>query len=161
MVYPSGGTAQLRTHDRHLELADRTNPDDAPDYFGVTEGRSFLVGILPNINLVDDLVIDYMHNCCLGFVKKSFELTFSGKNMKRYLTRFSHGFENIRVPTEFPRKTRNPVGKLKASEYRTIGITGFVLFGDVFDGTRERVVRLRRFWLIQVNPICIIGAIQI
>ena len=33
MVYPSGATAPLRTHDRHLELADRTDPDDAPDYF--------------------------------------------------------------------------------------------------------------------------------
>ena len=85
-----------------------------------------------------------------GFVKTSFHLTFSGKGMRSSFTRFSHGFEEISLPTEFPRRTRTPIGSLKASEYRTIALVGFVLFGNLFDGTRDRIVRLRRFWLIQV-----------
>ena len=155
MVYPSGSLATLRTHERHIELADRLMPeDDGPnEFFGVSKGRSFLVNILPELNLVDDLVIDYMHNCLLGFVKTTFQKTFTGGKMKRYFTRFSHGFEAMRVPTEFPRKTRSPIGSLKASEYRTIAIAGFILFGDVFRGNRDRIVRLRRFWLIQVCQI--------
>ena len=67
MVYPAGNQSTHRTHDRHLELADRVNPhQDGSEYFGVKEGRSFLVNALPEINLIDDLVIDYMHNCLLG-----------------------------------------------------------------------------------------------
>ena len=85
-----------------------------------------------------------------GFVKTSFNLTFSGKGMKSYFTSFSHGFEGIRLPTEFPRKARIPIGSLKASEYRTIALIGFVLLGNIFDATRDRIVKLRRFWLIQV-----------
>ena len=65
-VYPHGGSAPLRTHERHLQLADRANQDDGPDYYGVKEGRSFLVTILPELNIIDHLVIDYMHNCLLG-----------------------------------------------------------------------------------------------
>ena len=180
MVYPAGGNAMLRTHDRHLELASRAKPEeDAPHkYFGIKEGQNFLVTVLPELNIIDDLVIDYMHNCLLGknlhtyqycdrlltvsslagFVKTSFQLTFSGKRMKSYFTRFSNGFESIRLPTEFPRKTRTPIGNLKASEYRTIALIGFVLFGEIFDGNRDRIVRLRRFWLIQVaiTILCII-----
>ena len=155
MVYPRGGTAPLRTHERHIELADRSQPDDEDnDYYGVTEGRSFLVSLLPDLDLVNHLVIDYMHNCLLGFVKTSFNLTFSGKKMTSYLTRFSHQFEEMRVPSEFPRKTRTILGNLKASEYRTIAIAGFVLFGNLFDGAKEHITKLRRFWLIQVMLGC-------
>ena len=94
MVYPYGGDAAFRTHERHIELADRSQTDDGDnDFYGVTKGRSFLVKLLPELNLVDHLVIDYMHNCLLGFVKTSFNLTFNGKRMKKYLTRFSHKFE--------------------------------------------------------------------
>ena len=70
--------------------------------------------------------------------------------MKRYLTKFSHVFETMKVPTEFPRKTRIPLDNLKASEFRTIALAGFVLFSNVFDGPRDRVIRMRRFWLLQV-----------
>ena len=86
-----------------------------------------------------------------GFVKTSFQLTFAKKKMKRYLTLFCHGFEAMRVPTEFPRKTRAPIGNLKASEYRTIAVAGFVLFGDIFDGSRDQVLQMRRLWLLQVT----------
>lgn len=73
MVYPAGGSATFRTHARHLELADRVKPEEDAehDYYGVKEGRNFLVEILPQLNIIDDLVIDYMHNCLLG---KNFEI---------------------------------------------------------------------------------------
>ena len=74
MVYPAGGKASHRTHDRHLELANRVNPDEdaASDYFGVKEGISFLVKILPQMDIINDLVIDYMHNCLLGNILDMF-----------------------------------------------------------------------------------------
>ena len=70
MVYPSGApNAELRSHDRHIELADRAKPEEdggEPDYFGVKEGQSFLIGLLPQLNIIDHIPIDYMHNCLLG-----------------------------------------------------------------------------------------------
>ena len=68
MVYPAGGTAVLRTHNRHLELASRMNADEDSqfDFYGVKEGDNFLVESLPHLNIINDLVIDWMHNCCLG-----------------------------------------------------------------------------------------------
>ena len=71
MVYPAGcegGT--LRSHNRHLQLAERINPDvDRPnEYYGVKEGVSFLIEILPHLDIINDIVIDYMHNCCLGMI---------------------------------------------------------------------------------------------
>lgn len=69
MVYPSGAPdAELRSHDRHIELADRAKPveDGEQDYFGVKAGQSFLIGLLPQLDIIDHLPIDYMHNCLLG-----------------------------------------------------------------------------------------------
>ena len=67
MVFPVGDSASIRTHGRHLELASRANPEeDGPEYFGIKEGQNFLVEILPELNIIDHLVIDYMHNCLLG-----------------------------------------------------------------------------------------------
>ena len=68
MVYPAGESANLRSHERHLELADRLYPerDGEHDYYGVKEGRSFLLEVLPHLDIVNDLVVDYMHNTVLG-----------------------------------------------------------------------------------------------
>ena len=86
-----------------------------------------------------------------GFVKTSYHLTFKGAKMERFLKHFCHDFEVMTLPSEFPRKARTPINNLKASEYRTIALVAFVLFSEVFAGRRERIVQLRRFWLIQVN----------
>ena len=50
MVYPSGSLATLRTHERHIELADRLMPeDDGPnDFFGVSKGRSLYQNEMDN-----------------------------------------------------------------------------------------------------------------
>ena len=69
MVYPaSNEEAPLRTHTRHLELADRAKPeqDGEHDFFGVHEGRPFLTKIFPQMDVVQDIVIDYMHLVCEG-----------------------------------------------------------------------------------------------
>ena len=71
MVYPvSNEEGTLRSHGRHLELAERTHKDlDAPhDYYGVKSGLSFLFETLPHLDIINDIVIDYMHNCCLGMI---------------------------------------------------------------------------------------------
>ena len=68
MVYPAGKTATLRTHARHMELAQRDGPlsDEVEEYFGVKEGPVFLTEILPNLDIVRHICIDWMHNVCEG-----------------------------------------------------------------------------------------------
>ena len=69
MVYPAGGQeANLRTHAQHMALADRSNPEAnaGHDYYGVHSGRPFLTKVCPNIDIVYDIVIDYMHLVCEG-----------------------------------------------------------------------------------------------
>ena len=72
MVYPvSNDEHPLRSHQRHLELAQRAHPelDGGPnDYYGVKEGVNFLIETLPDLDIVNDVIIDYMHNCLLGKV---------------------------------------------------------------------------------------------
>ena len=75
MVYPaSNEEAPLRTHMRHLELADRAKPEQdggEHDYYGVNEGRPFLTKIFPQMDVVQDVVIDYMHLVCEGTILQS------------------------------------------------------------------------------------------
>ena len=68
MVYPAGITAPLRTHARHMELAQRVGPesDMGNEFFGVHEGPIFLTEILPGVDIVRDICIDWMHNVCEG-----------------------------------------------------------------------------------------------
>ena len=74
MVYPaSNDEVRLRTHARHLELADRAKPeeDERHDYYGVKPGRPFITKIFPQMDVVGDIVIDYMHLVCEGKVLQS------------------------------------------------------------------------------------------
>ena len=65
MVYPADGEeAELRSHERHLQLARRSNltsEDEEEDFFGVREGKIFLAKVLPHLDLVYDICIDWMH----------------------------------------------------------------------------------------------------
>ena len=173
MVYPAGiEETNLRNHDRHLELADRARPreDEQHEYYGVKSGRPFLTKIFPNMDIVRDIVVDWMHLVCegkarlsnwnyknfnfsplfLGTVQKSYQFTFKGSSMQRYLDMFSEGYQKIKVPSEFPRRTRHPhPAVLKASEWRTISIAAFVLFAKVFGDSKHAPKRY--FWLLQVN----------
>ena len=70
MVYPAGvEEVHLRSHARHLELADRAHEEDGEhgrDYYGVKAGRPFITKIFPHMDIVGDVVIDYMHLVCEG-----------------------------------------------------------------------------------------------
>ena len=47
MVYRAGGNAPLRTHDRHMDLAQRVEPDSDEypgEYYGVKEGPLIKAG---------------------------------------------------------------------------------------------------------------------
>ena len=93
-------------------------------------------------------------------------MTFNGAAMASYLDMFCTQFCKIKVPTEFPRKTRwvDPKG-MKASEWRTVALAGFVVFASVFGDTSvrdRRIARLRYFWLLQVILVhlCIIFSLD-
>ena len=72
MVYPAGAEeADLRSHDHHLELAERAHSEDeAHDYYGIKSGRPFITKIFPDMDIVKDVVIDYMHLVCEGKINK-------------------------------------------------------------------------------------------
>ena len=65
MVYPANGEeADRRSHERHLQLARRSNmspEDEEADFYGVNEGKLFLAKVLPHLDLVFDICIDWMH----------------------------------------------------------------------------------------------------
>ena len=89
------------------------------------------------------------HSIFPGTVQKSYQLTFKGTGMKVFLDMFSEGYQKIKVPSEFPRKTRCPNPTvLKASEWRTISVAGFVHFANIFRDRKQ--ARKRYFWLLQV-----------
>ena len=79
-----------------------------------------------------------------------FSLTFDKGGMSRYVASFSDLYEAVRVPTEFPRKTRmvNATPDLKSSEWRTIALIGFAAMDEIFDS--DRVTHLRFLWLLTV-----------
>ena len=69
MVYPVGNEEiTLRSHERHLELARQVHPDldMQHDFYGVKPGVSFIIETLPHLDIINDVIIDYMHNCLLG-----------------------------------------------------------------------------------------------
>ena len=71
MVYPANGEeAELRSHERHLQLARRStlNPEEDAEneFYGVNEGKPFLTKVLPDLDLIYDICIDWMHNVLEG-----------------------------------------------------------------------------------------------
>ena len=65
MVFPADGeVAELRCHERHIQLSRRSNmteEDEERDFYGVKEGKPFLAKVLPHLDLVYDICIDWMH----------------------------------------------------------------------------------------------------
>ena len=97
MVYPSGRRGEPRSHERHIELCLRSNPNDSiNDYYGIKKS-SFLLKVLPELNIIEDIPVDYMHNCLLGNVKKALFLTFDSGKGKSKLPKFSEEYEKIKV----------------------------------------------------------------
>ena len=71
MVYPAGTRGELRTHERHLELASRTGPtlseDEEDEFYGVYEGIPFLTEVVPNLDIIRDIPIDWRARFTLAF----------------------------------------------------------------------------------------------
>ena len=69
-VYGVGVRGDARTHARHMQLAARAGPaeDALPgnDFYGVHEGTLFLTQVVPHLDIIEDVVIDWMHNICEG-----------------------------------------------------------------------------------------------
>lgn len=95
-----------------------------------------------------------------GVIKKAFCLTFEHGGMGGYMLDFSDQYKKIKVPTQFPRKTRqiSATADLKASEWRTIAIVAFAALNDVFDveeddhsAKAKKISDLRFFWLLTVK----------
>lgn len=94
--------------------------------------QSPLLEIEPPVDLVRTFVLDYMHLCCGGVMKKLTEFWISGKVETRLQrrnmlgSRQKHELSNLLVqlrkyiPSEFQRKTRDisHIAQWKATEYR-------------------------------------------
>ena len=149
MVYPHGRVAEERTHARHVQLSQRSNSNDSEhDYFGIRRS-SFLLEVLPELDIIEDIPVDYMHTVLLGNVKRALNLTFESVKGKKKLAKFSEAYENVRLPREFPRKTRTiNLADFKANEYRTLATVVFPLFFTLFDDDDDDIRRLRTYWLL-------------
>lgn len=84
-----------------------------------------LHNIFPFINIVCCFILDFMHLCCLGVMKRLLEaLILKGRNRLSRLNRQELSrrmkFLKLQIPCEFQRKTRstNCVPKWKATEFR-------------------------------------------
>ena len=70
-VYPAGTRGELRTHDRHLELAARagtTRKEDLKnDFYGVYEGTPFVTTSVPNLDIISDIPIDWRADSTYAF----------------------------------------------------------------------------------------------
>lgn len=124
------------SHNRNTHYQSRSNKnqrklmklahDTETKQYGV-KGMSPLIA-LPNFDVVNQLPIDYMHNCLLGVVKMLNSLWFDSKNHSKiyYLGQrskkieFNRRFTRIRSFFEISRQPRNIMNtsKLKANEYK-------------------------------------------
>lgn len=91
-------------------------------------GVSPLLQIYPPINMINQFVLDFMHLCCIGVMKKLLEFWLENAafkfsyRQKQILTERSTTMSE-QVPLEYQRKTRSLIkyfSKLKATELRFI-----------------------------------------
>lgn len=91
-------------------------------------GVSPLLKINPPIDMIHDFVLDFMHLCCIGIMKKLLEFWLENSafklnyRQKQILTQRSVKMSE-QIPCEYQRKTRSLVkyfSKLKATELRFI-----------------------------------------
>ena len=87
-------------------------------------GDTPLLGIFPLLNIISCFVLDFMHLCCLGVMKRMLENWFQkGRNKLSRLNRLelSRRMKEIKsqIPCEFQRKTGSvsSVGKWKATQF--------------------------------------------
>ena len=103
-------------------------------------------------DFVNDIPVDYMHNICLGVVKRMLELCFNiGKQRIRITNRtlrppnlFNKKIKSVKVPSDFSRRCRElDFSVLKAQEFRNIALFFFPLILD----SLPRNCTERKLWL--------------
>ncbi|KYN21736.1 hypothetical protein ALC57_05887 [Trachymyrmex cornetzi] len=102
-----------------------------------------ILQFVPYLDLVSDVVLDYMHVICLGVTKKLLNLWTSGNSYyklgqesKRKISDRLENLINICISIEFPRKPRSlqDLKYYKATEFRQLLLcTGPIAFQGFFD----------------------------
>lgn len=125
-------------NNRRIIFKDFSCPKRTDDSFRKQQDEDHHIGNSPlinlNINMIDKFPIDYMHNVCLGVMRKLLKywveghlsVRLSGRNTKLISDQLMR-FRDY-IPTEINRKTRslNELKHFKASEYRT-----FLLYAGI------------------------------
>lgn len=139
IVWPASTmNGEPRTDVNMLEIVNEIelNPDLPKDDRKGVLGRSPLWDI-PGFNFTRDVPTEYMHNGCLGVIKRMVELTFSvgevrKRTTKRKLsspTEFNNLMLETKVPRECPRRARKlDFSVMKAVELRNIGLFFSLMF---------------------------------
>lgn len=121
----------IRKHRRMVYL-DVDSPERTDNSFRNMEDeehhieRSVLLTIVPPINMIISFVLDYMHLCCIGVMKRLVDNWLHGSLKNRLTPRnkreLSRRIEALRtqILCEFQRKLRNisHAAQFKATEYR-------------------------------------------
>lgn len=102
-----------------------------------------IMQFIPHLNLVSNVVLDYMHVVCLGVTKKLFNLWITGNNYYKFgqetIRRISDRLENsmnMCTSLEFPRKPRSlqNLKYYKATEFRQLLLyTGPIVLQGLID----------------------------
>lgn len=125
-------------NNRRMIFKDLNCPKRTDDSFRKQQDEDHHIGNSPlislNINMIDKFPIDYMHNVCLGVMRKLLKYWVEGPLSVRLPSRNTNLISDqlIRfrdyIPTEINRKTRslNELAHFKATEYRT-----FLLYAGI------------------------------
>ena len=144
----------LRTIEKVTEIVNKIENDEilSLDEAKGIVGRSLFLDI-PYFPYLEDIPTEYMHNTCLGVVKRCIELTFNvGEARQRTTTRklslaskFNELMSSVKVMRESSRRARRlDFSVMKAQEFRNIALFYFVLVIDCIDETAEE----RCLWLL-------------
>lgn len=157
IVWPASSRhGQPRTSAAVLEIIDELeeNPNmDKLDRKGIV-GRSCLFNI-PNFDYVRDSPAEYMHNVCLGVVKRMLELTFNvGEKRSRVTKRklsstaeFNKCMSETKVTRETSRRARKlDFAVMKAQELRNILLFFFPHILQCIESNAKE----RKLWLLLV-----------
>lgn len=155
IVWPSTSMhGEPRTQEKVEDIVNQLseNPDlDKDEAQGFVGKSPFLQ--LENFNFVRDIPAEYLHNMCLGNVKRLVELTFNvGTNRSRITKRkltplasFNIRIINIKSPFEFSRRVRAlNFAVWKGQEYRNLILFFFPI---VVDCIEEESAQERKLWL--------------
>ena len=158
IVWPASSrhSGEPKTSEAVLDIVNEieANPNmDRLEKKGVV-GRSCLFSI-PNFDFIRDSPAEYMHNCCLGVVKRMLELTFNVGEKRSRLTKrklsstaeFNQCMAETKVTRETSRRARKlDLAVMKAQEMRNL----LLLFFPHVLQCIESNAKERKLWLLLV-----------